>query len=161
MIEPRGNLSRNGKFIHTGCIVARLSWSVKENEPMAISPEEWIRQADYDVDTAEIMCQSGRNFYAVFMCHLAVEKALKGVLHQRTGQPPPKGHHLIALSNQSGLKPPEKIAKFLLRLNEVDVTVRYPETLEKMAKDYPSKKVLDMLKSTKEAIVWIKAQLWI
>jgi HEPN domain-containing protein len=39
--------------------------------------EEWLRQADYDIDAAEYMYQGGRYVYAVFMCHLAIEKALK------------------------------------------------------------------------------------
>lgn len=46
---------------------------------VAISPEEWLKQADYDMETAEIMREKGRNFYAVFMCHQALEKALKGL----------------------------------------------------------------------------------
>lgn len=126
---------------------------------MAVSPEEWFRQADYDVDTAEYNFKGGRHFYAVFMCHLAVEKALKGIIHQRTGTPPPKGHHLVALSSQAGLKPPNDVMKFLAILNEVDVTTRYPETLEKMARIYPEKKVDEMIKGTREAIRWIKTKL--
>jgi len=43
---------------------------------------EWITQADYDYDTARVMRQSGRNFYAVFMYHMAVEKALKALVFQ-------------------------------------------------------------------------------
>jgi len=93
------------------------------------------------------------------MCHLAVEKALKGILHQRLGKAPPKGHHLIALSNQTGLTPPMHIGKFLVKLNEVDVTTRYPETIEKMTRMYPEDKVNEILKDTREAIRWIKTQL--
>lgn len=125
---------------------------------MAITPEEWMRQADYDIDTAEFMNNGGRHFYAVFMCHLSAEKALKGIIHKKSGKPPVKGHHLIALTKQSGLKPPEEILKFLIRLDEVDVTTRYPETLEKMAKDYPQEVVGDIVKRTREAIEWIKKQ---
>ena len=40
--------------------------------------KEWLKQADYDMDTADAMHSSGRYFYAVFMCHLSIEKALKG-----------------------------------------------------------------------------------
>ena len=126
---------------------------------MAISPEEWIRQADYDADTAECMFKAGRHFYAVFMCHLAIEKALKGIIHQRSGLPPPRGHHLVALSKQAGLSPPGKNHKIPGLLNEVDVTTRYPETLEKMAKSYPEEKVIEMMKGTREAVRWIKTQL--
>ena len=41
--------------------------------------EEWLRQSDYDMDTALYMYEGGRFIYAVFMCHLAVEKTLKGL----------------------------------------------------------------------------------
>jgi len=40
--------------------------------------EEWLKQSNYDIATAEYMYEGGRYFYAVFMCHLSVEKALKG-----------------------------------------------------------------------------------
>ena len=39
---------------------------------MAKNAEEWILQSDYDLATARVMRTSGRNFYAVFMCHMAV-----------------------------------------------------------------------------------------
>jgi len=42
-------------------------------------PKEWFKQADYDLDTARAMFDSGRYIYTIFMCHLSIEKALKGV----------------------------------------------------------------------------------
>ena len=41
--------------------------------------EEWFFQSDYDLETAQFMLQSGRNIYCIFMCHLSLEKALKGL----------------------------------------------------------------------------------
>ena len=46
---------------------------------MAKTPEEWLKQADYDYETAEAMFKTGRYIYAIFMCHLAIEKTLKGL----------------------------------------------------------------------------------
>lgn len=54
---------------------------------------EWLRQAEYDMDTAEFMAEGGRYFYAVFMCHLAIEKALKGLYEQNLHEIPPKTHN--------------------------------------------------------------------
>ena len=51
---------------------------------MSKDPQEWQRQADYDMDTAEYMYAGGRYVYAVFMCHLAVEKTLKGIYQKNT-----------------------------------------------------------------------------
>ncbi len=42
------------------------------------SVKEWFAQADYDMATADTMYRSGRYFYTIFMCHLSLEKALKG-----------------------------------------------------------------------------------
>ena len=44
---------------------------------------EWLRQADYDLETAQYMLAGGRYIYAVFMCHLSAEKALKGLLNAK------------------------------------------------------------------------------
>ena len=57
--------------------------------------QEWLKQADYDIKTAEIMFDNERYFYAVFMCHLSVEKALKGLYTHRLHIVPPKIHTLI------------------------------------------------------------------
>ena len=41
----------------------------KEGRIVGKHPEEWLRQADYDMDTAEFMFSGERYFYTVFMCH--------------------------------------------------------------------------------------------
>ena len=42
-----------------------------------------MKQADYDMDTAVYMHTGSRHMYAVFMCHLAIEKALKGLYYEK------------------------------------------------------------------------------
>jgi len=42
-------------------------------------PEEWAKQTEYDLKTAKAMFKTRRYIYAVFMCHLSIEKALKGL----------------------------------------------------------------------------------
>ena len=44
---------------------------------------EWIAQAEYDIDTAQVMLEGRRHIYCVFMCHLSIEKALKAVYVRR------------------------------------------------------------------------------
>ena len=55
---------------------------------MRKTSQEWLKQADYDMKTAEIMFDNKRYFYAVFMCHLSVEKALKGFYLERLKEIP-------------------------------------------------------------------------
>lgn len=59
--------------------------------------EEWLLQADYDMETAQAMFDSGRYIYAMFMIHLSIEKALKGIYAQSFKENPPKTHHLLYL----------------------------------------------------------------
>ncbi len=78
---------------------------------MTQTPEEWLRQADYDMDTADYMFAGARYFYAVFMCHLSIEKATKGLFRKQLGREPPRVHNLIYLLKQIGCKPPDSIGK--------------------------------------------------
>lgn len=45
---------------------------------------EWLTQSEYDLGTAESLYLAGRYIYTVFMCHLAIEKALKALVVQHT-----------------------------------------------------------------------------
>ena len=49
--------------------------------------EAWVEDAEYDLQSAKVMLDSGRYFFVVFMCHLTIEKLLKSVIvreHNRT-----------------------------------------------------------------------------
>ena len=120
--------------------------------------EEWFRQADYDMDTADFMYKGGRYIYAVFMCHLAVEKALKGLYYEKIRDIPPKSHNLVSLLNKTGIKPPEASGKFLVRLSQASIPTRYPENLARMQHAYTENIVRDILTSGNEVITWIKNQ---
>lgn len=57
--------------------------------------DEWYFQSDYDYEVAVDMLSSGRTVYCVFLCHLCIEKAFKGLYVKKTGNFPPKSHSLI------------------------------------------------------------------
>ncbi|MBE0524651.1 MAG: HEPN domain-containing protein [Methanosarcinales archaeon] len=56
---------------------------------MVIKPDEWLQQAEYDIETADYLYEGERYFYAVFMCHLSIEKALKGLYVKKFSKTPP------------------------------------------------------------------------
>lgn len=120
--------------------------------------QQWLKQADYDISTAEFMYSGGRFFYAVFMCHLSVEKALKGLYLQKSGQTPPKTHNLVYLLSKIGIKPEDKIGLFVAKLNEANIATRYPEDIDKLQKDYTEAVAKEMLTNTMELLEWIKKQ---
>ncbi len=120
---------------------------------------EWITQAEFDIETAEYMFQGGRYFYAVFMCHLSLEKALKGIYCETLQDVPPKVHNLVYLISKTGINPPETTGKFIVKLNEANIAIRYPESLENLQKAYTKNITQDIIFNTKEALAWIKQQL--
>ncbi len=120
---------------------------------------EWITQAEFDIETAEYMFQGGRYFYAVFMCHLSLEKALKGIYCETLQDVPPKVHNLVYLISKTGINPPETTGKFIVKLNEANIAIRYPESLENLQKAYTKNITQDIILNTKEALAWIKQQL--
>jgi HEPN domain-containing protein len=121
--------------------------------------EEWLKQADYDMDTADYMYKGGRHIYAVFMCHLSVEKALKGLYYEKLRKIPPKSHNLVYLLNEIGIKPPEDPGRFIVKLGEASIPTRYPENLARLQQTYSENVVKSILLNGREVIVWIKEQL--
>src|SRR3989339_365216 len=117
---------------------------------------EWLKQVDYDIDTANFMYSGKRYFYAVFMCHQAVEKALKGLYQRKLEKVPPKTHNLIFLLDEIGIMPDENTGRAIARLNEANITTRYPEDIDKLQKDYTQAVTEQMLGRTKEILEWIK-----
>ncbi len=125
---------------------------------MAIDYKEWIKQSEYDLETAKYMFQGGRNFYAVFMCHLSIEKALKGLITHKKGILPPKSHNLIALLQQAQMHPPENLGTIIVKINEASVATRYPEEIDHLVKEYSVGMVSEVIEKTSGVLQWIKKQ---
>jgi HEPN domain-containing protein len=125
---------------------------------MSKTPQEWLRQADYDMKTAEVMFDNGMYIYTVFMCHLSIEKALKGIHLHKLNEVPPKTHNLIFLVKKTVPGLPEELYDFILSLNVLSVPTRYPDNLRRMKKDYGKKKTRNILEKSKEALKWLKRE---
>lgn len=121
--------------------------------------KEWFTQAEYDLDTARYMLKGDRRFYAVFMAHLCVEKALKGLWHERFGTPPPKTHNLLYLVEKVGVPPTREVNEFLTSLNDASVATRCPDDIKKMMAAFPRQEVQSMVEKTQEALAWLKSLL--
>jgi HEPN domain-containing protein len=118
--------------------------------------DEWFKQADYDMDTAEFMFNGERYFYSVFMCHLSIEKALKGLYIQKLKNAPLKTHNLLYLLEIIDLELPEDMYDFVFTLNRVSVLTRYPDDLQRMLKDYNKEKTKEILDKSKELLKWLR-----
>ena len=116
----------------------------------------WIKSSQYDLKTAEHMLKTGRYIYVLFMCHLSVEKLLKGLYEAILKKIAPKTHNLIYLLNATGIELAEQHLETLELLNDLSIVTRYPEDIDAMVKAFKRKKVADYFKKTKELIKWLK-----
>jgi HEPN domain-containing protein len=126
---------------------------------MAKDPKEWFIQAEYDMKTAEVMFDTKRYIYVVFMCHLSVEKALKGLYQKKFDIFPPKVHNLIYLIEKVDVSLSDTLYNLVFELNRASVPTRYPESLQKMNKDYTRKKTSELLANSKEVLKCLKREL--
>jgi HEPN domain-containing protein len=126
---------------------------------MFIESAKWIKQAEYDLGTAEDMFKAGRYIYTIFMCHLAVEKALKALIVEHTGNTPPRSHNLVYLFNSGNAKLSDEQVKFITRLSLAGVVTRYPEDLDQAIQDYSQEVTSSYLKQAKEVVQCLKQQI--
>jgi len=117
---------------------------------------EWFTQSYYDFDTAKYMHKGGRYIYTIFMCHLSIEKALKGLFQYKSETVPPKTHNLIFFIEELKLEPDETILKFIIRLNQLNIFSRYPEDLQKVKDFYNKNYSKALLENTEKVLQWIK-----
>lgn len=120
--------------------------------------KEWYYQSDYDLETGEDMLKSGRTVYCVFMCHLSLEKALKGLYIKRTAKFPIKSHSLVFFIEKIGLEISRDYYDFIFMLNKISVPTRYPDDLGKLMTSYTRERTESILIKTKEIQSWIKQQ---
>jgi len=126
---------------------------------MAQSPGEWFRQADYDMDTAQAMLDAGRYIYTVFMCHLSIEKALKGIYVAKLKQVPPKTHNLGFLLGRVELAATDAQRNFLADLSRASVGTRYPDMLTGLVSQFTKQKSCSVLDEAKGVLEWLKSEL--
>jgi HEPN domain-containing protein len=122
--------------------------------------KNWIASSNYDMQTAKAMFETGRYLYVVFICHLAMEKMLKALLSQKYPQDiPPEIHNLITLAQKAGIKPPDNLKDFFLRIDNVSVVTRYPEDMRALAKDFNKESAKLILSETRKILKWLKQNL--
>ncbi len=123
---------------------------------MTSDPAEWLRQAEYDMETAAVLMKEKRYIYVVFMCHLAIEKALKGLFSRYFSEEPPKTHNLIHLAETLNLQLPKDLNECIFLLNRVSIPARYPSDLQSLIEMYDDKKTRPLFTAAGEVLTWLK-----
>ncbi len=87
---------------------------------------EWLASAAEDLTAAQVLCDAGQYHAMALHAQQAVEKALKGLLVERTGELPARTHDLRRIGAEVGV-PPEMLAR-LVELYAYYLAGRYPGT---------------------------------
>lgn len=119
----------------------------------------WVENAEYDLQTAEVMHQSARYAYTAFMCQQALEKIMKGIYLHKTGEEAPRSHNLSYLIGLLNLNPQESFVNLFADLSSYYLEGRYPTYKEKVAKLINKDKSQSILAEAKEAFKWLKSQI--
>jgi len=97
----------------------------------------WLKQAEYNLEKAEILFGSEAFDGAVFFYHQAVEKALKALFMIKFREIPPD-HSIIYLAKK--LRVPEELFSGIKDLSPEYLTTRYPDIAQAALLKYTTKK---------------------
>jgi HEPN domain-containing protein len=126
---------------------------------MSRATEEWVERAQYDLETAKTLLETGRYLYVLFCCQQAVEKAFKALIVNQTGEMPPRIHNLTKLMAAAGLKPDEERVDFLAALSVFYVQTRYPGEIELPATEKNRESAESVVRKTEDMVEWLFSML--
>jgi len=119
----------------------------------------WLELAQYDLDTAAAMFQTGRWFYVVFMCQQAVEKLCKGLYNFYVDDNIPKLHNIRTIvsrfKDKLQIAISEETLCFFDTLSAQYLTNRYPEFEHNRGRITEKEEAKQILEKTKEVFSWL------
>ena len=121
----------------------------------------WIDIADYDLETAEAMYNTGRWLYVAFMCHQVIEKTLKAYWTAKRDDDPPYIHNHKRLAEGCGLYEfmTEEQKDFIATISTFNIQARYPEYKDQLARALTKSVCRHVIDTTKELKQWIEKKL--
>jgi HEPN domain-containing protein len=121
--------------------------------------EYWLDIAEYDLETARAMQQSERYLYTVFMWQQALEKLLKAIHIQQTGDEAPRTHNLVYLLGLLNLPQPPEYLKLMTNLNTYYLEGRYPGYKQRLSQLLTPQLAQDFLTKSEDCFKWLQSQL--
>jgi len=121
--------------------------------------EYWLETAEYDLETAGAMLDSGRWLYVVFMSQQAIEKLVKGLYVLYVDDDVPRTHNIRFLVEKFEDLLPEKVTDEHYELFE-NLTVyylkgRYTEYKQKLSEKLNKAEAKNYYQRAKEVFAWL------
>lgn len=87
----------------------------------------WRRSAREDAAVADVLFEKKKYAHALFFCHLAIEKMLKGLVVATTNEPAPYTHELVRLALLARLPITKKQRTILEDMTVFNIAGRYAD----------------------------------
>ena len=120
--------------------------------------QNWIKIAQYDIETAKAMLKSRRYLYVAYTCQQAIEKILKAIYVKEKNKTPPYTHNLKRLISKLSISTiinAEQLA-FVDIINSYYIESRYSEELQILSQTLNKKKAKEIYHNTKKLLQWLK-----
>lgn len=123
--------------------------------------QKWLAIVEQDLKVAELNHANGYWLYSAFLCHQALEKALKAYWVGTHDDDPPFTHSHTRLLNGCGLidELTDEQLRFVTLIEPMYIEARYPEQKLDAAKMLNKDASQYILQKTKELIAWIQEKL--
>ena len=117
----------------------------------------WFNKAKDEIESAIVMLHAGKYLYTGFMCHQAIEKALKGYYIFLTDERHPQTHNLAKLMEETSLysKASDKHKETITKLNPLYIDARYEDYKNKTSSLLTKEYTETLLSETEELLEWI------
>ena len=87
----------------------------------------WIESAKEDWKVAQHLYDKKDYAYALFFCHLTIEKILKAIYTEQIEKIAPYTHSLVYLAEKTKLNLTEKQLELLEIITDFNIEARYPD----------------------------------
>ena len=118
---------------------------------------EWLASASEDLDAARVLFDAGQYHAMALHAQQSVEKALKGLLVERTGELPARTHDLRRIGTEVGI--PAAMLSRLVELYAYYLAGRYPGTAHGDAQVRAQEEATIAMTTARETLAWTRAQL--
>ena len=125
---------------------------------MDISPliQYWEKSSENDFEVAQDLFKSKRYSYALFFCHLTLEKLLKSFIVRYTKKSAPLEHNLVRLADKAGFTLSGAQKDLLSEITTFNIKARYDDYKTNFYKKATKVYAQKYISETKNLIVWLK-----
>ncbi len=116
----------------------------------------WERSSESDFAVAQELFKSKRYSYALFFCHLALEKLLKGFIVKHTKKSAPLEHNLVRLAKEAGFNLSDEQNDLLADITTFNIKARYDDYKTNFYKKATLTYAQKYINETKNLILWLK-----